>query len=776
MLSALLFSTIVLNAAEEKKFSIQTAELNSVNEVKIKCKEVNEKFAKIKFEITPAITISEVKRSGPFLFITTKENFQDGIKYEISYKDPNTKGEGTIGINTTFLVEAKFNAMFTDKKLGYSIENGNSVFRVFIPRGTKVNLVVFDKYDAATGTTYEMKNDGNQVFEYTITGALWGKYYGYQIVERSYTPKRFLPELPFDTIFADPYSKVVASNNVFPIAGRTLIYDDSKFDWQGDKPLGIDIENAIIMEAHVRDLTSHPTAQSKFPGTFKGLVDAQTGGIAYLQKLGVNAVELLPVHDFNHIEAPYKISANGFRNTWNVYGRNYWGYMTSSFFSPETFYGSDGTVDPKKWNGTDGRVVDELKTAVKEFHKKGIAVVLDVVYNHVSQYDQNPLKLIDWDFYFKKADKTGCGNEVNTNRLMARKIILDSLKYYMTEYHIDGFRFDLASSHDKETVKVILEELKKINPKVYVIAEPWGGDGSSTKNDFKKIGWSYWNDSVRNLIRGGNNRPTGKGKSFMLGSGNNADQLAQYWQGTSQGKSYQSVSYIESHDDATLGDMIRILSGAYKIKNADGSFNRIKDEKAYLKLSPELLDASKVAATSLFLCQGPLMLHLGQEWARGKITPDLSKLGIEELSTKGEPGSSSDNVISNTPTPNSYSADNNTNYINYDYIALNKNLWDYYKGLIDLRKSNTLLGTAKPEQVKILNNSNDNKNSLGVEIDKKIYGFVNSDITAEAKYTIPAGKYSVVVNKDAAGTKEIKEINGGEITVEKASSIILIKK
>lgn len=762
-------------AAGEKKFSISSADLLSENVIRMKCSGLSDKYGKIVFKITPAMKITDVKRKGPFLELTTKSNFNDVDKYEISFNDPVTKSKGSLEISTSFLQEAKFNKMYSDKRMGYAFENGKSVFRLFVPRGNKVNLVIFDSYydGIEKAKVIPMVNDGNQVFEYSQDGSLWGKYYGYQIVERNYTPDSLVPSMPHDTIFADPYSVATASNNVYPVKSRTLIYDGSKFDWGDDKPLGIDINEVVIMETHVRDLTAHSTAKTKYPGTFKGMIDAENGGLNYLSKLGVNVMELMPIHDFTNYESPYGIEVAGVKNEYNAYGRNYWGYMTSNFFAPESYYGTDGTIDTKKWNGTDGRVVDELKSMIKESHKKGIAVVLDVVYNHVSAADENPLKLIDYEFYFRKVAKTGCHTELETRRLMARKLILDSTKYWMNEYHVDGFRFDLATSHDKETVKVIYDELRKINPKIYIIAEPWGGDGSSTKIDFKSIGWSYWNDEIRGAIRGPN-RPTGKATSFMLGNANNASSLDKFWKGISQGKSYQSVNYIESHDDATLSDNLRITSGTYSYKNADGSINRIKDEKSYLKLSPELLSSYKVATVALFLAQGPIMLHLGQEWARGKITPDLSKRGIKEITDKGEIGSSSDNTIFMTPSQNSYSADNETNYINYDYISLNQELFDYYQGLIKLRKSESLLGNATPDQIKILNN--DNKNSLGVIIGDKIIGLVNSDKEKTATYEIPQGVYKVVVDKNKAGTETIKEVSTNTITVEKGGSLILIRK
>ena len=175
----------------------------------------------------------------------------------------------------------------------------------------------------------------------------------------------------------------------------------------------------------------------------------------------------------------------------------------------------------------DSRTVEELKSPF-QVTKNDISYHL-VVYNHVSQYDENALKIIDYDYYFKQFDKTGCGNELETRRKMVRRLVLDSLSYWVKAYHIDGFRFDLATSHDVETVQAIYDTLTAINPNIYIIAEPWGGEGASTRTDFRNICWSMWSDDNRNANRGGDNRPTGAGKSFMLGNAFNAPVISNHW-------------------------------------------------------------------------------------------------------------------------------------------------------------------------------------------------------------------------------------------------------
>jgi glycogen operon protein len=167
------------------------------------------------------------------------------------------------------------------------------------------------------------------------------------------------------------------------------------------------------------------------------------------------------------------------------------------------------------------------------------------------------------------------------------------------------------------------------------------------------------------------------------------------------------------------------------------------------------------------------MMHLGQEWARGKITPDLEG-NPPEITENGGLGASSDNIVYLTPSPNSYSADNNTNYIDFDLAQVNAELTDYYRGLIELRKSEELLGAATSEQLNILESPN--AKALGVEISGELYGFVNASREESAPFTIPEGSYGVVVNKTEAGSSVLETISGGAIEVEPASALFLKKQ
>lgn len=684
---------------------------------------------------------------------------------------------------------------YTGNDLGANYTSTATTFKLWAPTASSVKLVLYDKNNQIQKASSQFGLDVNGeialvkannaepgVYSTTVTGDLKGYFYQYKVTNEGVEKTCLDPYAKsMAAFYVGSDGKVVTGAPDEDTVGKGAIVDLSATNVTGlnfaqetsanFNSYFTQRENAIIYEVHVRDFTSFWGVKTSGTtatvvtkpiaplGTYKAFIQ----NLPYLKSMGYTHIQLLPIMNFYYGDESNKtIEANisGGDNNYN------WGFDPHHYFTPEGMYATD-EKDPHVR-------IKELKELVHAIHQNDMGVILDVVYTHMSKASFLDDIVPNYYFFMKDGNFVGgFGNNLATTHKMSQKIMVDSIKYMLNEYKIDGFRFDLAASHDVKTVQTIYDELRLINPKVYIVAEPWGGEGASTKADFKKIGWSLWSDEIRNSIRGGNNRPTGPGTSFMLGTANNASGLINHWKGTTLGNPYQSVGYIESHDDATIGDIVRILSGAYSIQNADGSINRIKNLEDYLKLNPELINASKVGATALFLTQGPIMMHLGQEWARGKVTPDLTKYGIEELDNKGKLGSSSDNVVAFTPTPNSYSADNETNYINFDHIKLNQDLFNYYQGLIKLRKSESLLGNAKPEQVTILDNAN--KNSLGVIIGDKIIGLVNSDKTNKATYTIPTGKYKVVADKNKAGTDTIREVNGGEIIVEEASSIILIK-
>ncbi len=647
---------------------------------------------------------------------------------------------------------------YSDKKLGSFVENGRTFFRIFTPNADEVSLVIFDKLKDEDGKEFQMTRDKNAVWETSVEGELYGKYYGFYVKQKDKEP----------VLCIDPYAKAVASFNNYFTPRRSIIIKDDDYDWQNDKWIQRDWSDLIIYEMHVRDMTEHSSSGAKERGTYKGLIEkGKTGGIDYIKKLGVNTVELLPAQEFANIEIPYKQPLRGMFNTWNPYERNHWGYMTAAFFAPEAYYSENvREIRPHTWSGSDAKAVKDFKDMVKAFHKENIAVIMDVVYNHLSEYEFGNLKEIDKEYYFRLNPdgsyraESGCGNDLKTERPMVRRLIVESILYWMKEYHIDGFRFDLGKLIDWQTIETIIYEAKKINPDVVFVCEPWGGGYDPA--GFSLRGWGAWNDQIRNGIKG-ENPVNGLGWIFGKWYGNNSPQrIKSYVNGTltkdSLGlfqKAWHSVNYLESHDGYTFGDFIRIGLNDVKpneiIKNVDKN----------AKLTPTQLKLNKLGALFLLTSRGIIMIAEGQEFARSKVIPLNIKVDDPQ---KG--------MIDH----NSYDKDNETNYINYKYVELNKDLFDYYNGLIRLRKTFESFRRADYNEVKFFDTKNEF--ALGYQIEHNSENFVvlfNADPNNKVEFNLPAGNWDILVNQDKAGINSMGSVSG-IINVQPSSGFVLKKE
>ena len=635
---------------------------------------------------------------------------------------------------------------------GAFVEGNQTTFKIHAPRSTEVYLVIFKKPEDELGKEYPMvKNDFG---DWTITRSDvdFGALYGYRISGPVNDP---------NIIIADPYSKATVTNNSHQHIAKSLIINED-YDWNGDQWVSIAPEDLIIYEMHIRDMTAHHSSEAYQKGTYLGLTDeTQRGGIPHLIEMGINAVQIMPLQDFANVEVPFQDKNQSINNDWNPYAINHWGYMTSFFFAPESYYATDGTNKPLSWNGTDGRAVHELKDMVKAFHNKNITVIMDVVYNHVSQYDYNPLKYIDRDLYFRFDEKgnwsakSGCGNDCKTESPVMRNLILESLKYWMTEYHVDGFRFDLGQLIDANTRDLIISELRTINPNVIILAEPWGG--GYNPHGFSDQGWASFNDQFRDGLKGSVFDINDKGFLFgKLRKGDDQKFLRRLATGSlrEHGGQYissdHSVNYLESHDDLTFGDRLRITGG----------FNEkheiINDPISHAKVDGDLLAMNKLGALYLFTSQGIVFMHQGQEWARSK-------------------------VIANTDAPdefegqidhNSYEKDNETNWLNWNEKGLNSDLVDYYKGLIQLRKKYPSLRKSNPEDFKFFDFGK--QIAVGYIVKEKMAIIMNGSKTDNVSTTLPIGNWRMIVDGDSVQLDSHK-IMSGEINIAPISGMVLVR-
>ncbi|MEX0945526.1 MAG: alpha-amylase family glycosyl hydrolase [Balneolaceae bacterium] len=649
-------------------------------------------------------------------------------------------------------------------KLGVTLSGNTTSFCFYCPNAEAIRCVIFDSYDSKQGMEHPMQMDESGFWMLTIHGNLKGKWYGYRVIFNGSKSN----DSPYtDKVFADPYSKHVTVKNNYKQEARTYIFQDN-FDWEDSSHcFPDDIRDLIIYETHLKDLVAHPNSLAKGKGYYQKFISGdQQGGIKYLKKLGVNCVEFLPLQKFSPIEPPYGIQTKeGFHNTWNRYSENYWGYMTSFFFAPESSFASDYS---HSYSGKTTSAVSEFKEVVKSLHAEGITVLMDVVYNHTSLFDMNPLTHLMPDVYLRKDDKgkwmnrSGTGNEFKSEEPIARKMIIDSLLHWMDEYKIDGFRFDLAALLDKKTWDSIKNQIHKKYPKAILIAEPWGGYYSPDL--FSKHDWASWNDRIRNSIKGSDPLHN---KGFIFSDWQHEtrrERLENVMKGTLtgfEGGLYQTsehcVNYLESHDGYTLGDFIRIGL------NPENQDQVIENRDTHIKLKDEELKIAKLAALTLFTAQGTTMIHAGQEYARSKIIaktpcgdPDVGKMDH-----------------------NSYEKNNETNWLNFNDVKINQDLFDYYHELIKIRQEAPALRKSASHDVCFDYYGDPIQLSFFISGEStgdmyNYYIILNGNATHKNEQHLPPGTWEVLVNHEVASTQTI-DVVSNRIEVPPRSGFLLRK-
>jgi isoamylase len=458
--------------------------------------------------------------------------------------------------------------------LGASVELGGVNFSLYSRKATQVDLLLFDSEDAPPSRVIRLDPVANRTYHYWhvfVEGLQPGQLYAY----RAHGPFDPSQGLRFDAskVLLDPYGRGV----VVPIdysrddaardgydnattAMKSVVVDPHTYDWEGDAPLHRLSSHTVIYEMHVGGFTRHPNSglPSNTRGTFAGLIEK----IPYLRDLGITAVELLPVFQFDAQDCPP--------------GRvNYWGYQPVSFFAPHRAYSSrQDRLGP----------LDEFRDMVKALHRAGIEVILDVVYNHTSEGDDlGPtlsLRGLDNNAYYileggsRYANFTGTGNTLNGNHAIVRRMIVDSLRYWVEEMHVDGFRFDLASiltrdssGHSMANPPVLWDiETDPTMAGTKFIAEAWDAAGLYQVGSFIGDSWKEWNGRFRDDIR-----------SFFRSEDGTVTRLADRFLGSPEvyghkkREAEQSVNFVTCHDGFTLNDLV---SYERKYNEANGEANR----------------------------------------------------------------------------------------------------------------------------------------------------------------------------------------------------------
>jgi isoamylase len=453
-------------------------------------------------------------------------------------------------------------------------------FSVFSRHATQMTLVLFVPGDGEPLMEIPLDPELNRtgdVWHVCIQGLAPGFEYGYRAARTGHRPSplhRFDPQ----AILLDPYAKAVSGPSLWRGDSRAAarhgawrgVLADAEFDWEHDRPLKRHLADTIIYEVHVRGFTRHPSSGVAHPGTYRGLIEK----IPYLQELGVTAVELLPVTEFDESDN-YRVNPTNGEDL-----HNFWGYHPLSFFAPKAAYAVD--ADP-------GAALREFRELVKALHQAGIEVILDLVFNHTGEGDSRGRTLsfrgLDNSIYYlldrqtgSYANFSGCGNTVNCNHPVVRDLIVDALCWWVTEMHVDGFRFDLAAilgrgADGEPLANPPLIERIAANPVLAdtkLIAEAWDAAGLYQVGTFPNFGrWAEWNGQFRDDLR-----------RFVRGDAGMVPHLATRLAGSSdlyQGSGrapYHSINFVTCHDGFTLADLVsfeRKHNEANGEQNADGS-------------------------------------------------------------------------------------------------------------------------------------------------------------------------------------------------------------
>jgi glycogen operon protein len=448
-------------------------------------------------------------------------------------------------------------------------------FSLFSKSSTRIELLFFDRVDdSKPSSVIPLDPITNRTYHYWhvfVPDIQPGQIYGYR-AHGSFAPEKGLWYDP-DKILIDPYGKAVAVPERYSrvsasapgdncaTAMKSVVVDPSLYDWEGDVPLKRPFAQTVIYEMHVRGFTRHPSSglPAETRGTYRGLIDK----IPYLKDLGVTAVELLPVFQFDEQDAlPGHV--------------NYWGYSPVSFFAPHVAYSSR-----KDHLGP----IEEFRDMVKALHRAGIEVILDVVFNHTAEGNhagpmfcyrglENCAYYILQEDRSRYADYTGTGNTLNANQPIVRRLIVDSLRYWVESMHVDGFRFDLASilSRDDDGRPLanppILWDIESdpVLAGTKLIAEAWDAAGLYQVGSFVGDSWREWNgqfrDDVRSFIKGDRGTVTRMARR-LLGSPD--------LYGHKEREPEQSINFVTCHDGFTLNDLV---SYNYKHNEANGEDNR----------------------------------------------------------------------------------------------------------------------------------------------------------------------------------------------------------
>ena len=655
----------------------------------------------------------------------------------------------TILIMLTINLTAQDLPAYEGTDLGLTYTPQYSTFKIWSPVAKSVKLHFYksdlpssDKADLLE--TVAMTKGEKGVWEYTKQGDCKAQYYAFQVTLGNDTT---LAQVP------DPYAKAVGANGK-----RAQVLDlktTNPKGWEGDKrPILLNKTDAILYELHVRDASIAANSGIKNKGKFIGLAEEKTAsggvstGLASIKELGVTHVHLLPSYDFYTVDETQIKDPN--------YKKYNWGYDPMNYNVPEGSYST---------NPTDGSVrIREFKQLIQTMHKNGLRVVMDVVYNHTMFGEESNFHQLVPNYYHRQtpegkfSNASGCGNETASDRPMMRKFMVESLEYWVKEYHIDGFRFDLMGIHDITTMNQISKSLHTLKPDIILYGEGWTS-GDSPLQESQRALKKYvprldkiaaFSDDMRDALKG--SVFDAKDKGFASGKKGMEESVkfgiiaatkhpqidyskVNYSKEPWANEPYQCINYAECHDNHTLWD--RLLNS----NPEDTEGDKIK--------------MHKLAQTIVLTSQGIPFLHAGTEFLR-------DKKGVE----------------------NSFDKPDDINEINWSQKVKYKAVFDYYKNLIALRKAHPAFRL--PSTEKIAANlqflSPNTEGVIAYTLNGKAVGDKWKNIVvifnANKKMVtvdVPKGKWKIVLDGENINEKKPRDFNGSQYNVPPIGAVILVE-
>lgn len=591
--------------------------------------------------------------------------------------------------------------------------------------------------------TIKMKASGENRWEATVKGDLKGKFYTFDI-GKGETPGVF--------------AKAVGVNGM-----RGAIVDMAETNpqgWENDqRPVIQSPADLVIYEMHWRDFSIDVSSGLKNKGKFLALTEPKA--IEHLKNLGVNAVHILPSFDYASVDET-KLDTPQYN----------WGYDPKNYNVPEGSYSTDPYNPVTR--------IKEFKQMVQALHKAGIRVILDVVYNHTFNIDHSNFQLTYPDMYYRKtadgkySDGSGCGNETASEKPLMREFMLESVKYWIDEYHIDGFRFDLMGVHDIETMQQIRAEVNKIDPSIYIYGEGWSAgscaypvDKLAMKANAQQLnGIAAFSDDMRDALRGPFSDDhkgallagiPGEEESLKFGIvGGIAHPQVDMTKVNYDKKPWtnnptEQISYVSCHDDMCLVDRLKASIPSLTDKN-------IQEKER----TAELIRIDQLAQTAVFTSQGVPFILSGEEMLR-------DKKGVH----------------------NSYNSPDSINHLDWNNLQRYPQLFTYYKNLIQLRKNHPAFRLATGDKVRqhleflpAVNSKDVKQDCLvgfllkdlqGIDARKTIVVIYNFNKEAK-EMAIPEGNYTIACCNGTIDEAGLGEVSGKEVLVDGQSALILFQK